>query len=97
MVPGSGLRHNLRLHTTWHSFHSDKSSPYGYCNRLGESKLRLHRLKHLADAYIQQSPRAGKWPYDAYAKIEAYREVLVRQKDWDALPRNKHLELLRRI
>jgi hypothetical protein len=57
----------------------------------------VHRLKHLADTYIQQFPRAGKWPYDAYARIEAYREVLVRQKDWDALPRKKRLELLGRI
>lgn len=54
----------------------------------------IHRLKHLADAYIEESPKAGKWPYDVYARIVAYRDVVEGQKDWDTLSSQKRLELL---
>lgn len=29
----------------------------------------IHRLKHLADAYIEESPKVGKWPYDAMPRL----------------------------
>jgi hypothetical protein len=47
--------------------------------------------------YIQESPRAGKFPYDAYEMIIAYRGELVRQKDWDVLSRKKCLEVITNV
>jgi hypothetical protein len=52
----------------------------------------VHQLKHLAETYMRETSRVGKFPYDAYQEINVYRQVLVdAAPSWDDLSREQRL------
>lgn len=56
----------------------------------------IHRLKHLADIYLNELPKVGKWPYDPFEKIAVIRNlVLSKSKNWDKMSRESKLKILR--